>query len=473
MPVTGSRARAVRTLAVLGLCTTLGAQVPSGPATAGPPTPAGTAEAWTLDLAGPATDLVNVRRAGPLSIMDVRQATTGAEVTGTVLTAPHRTSTAVSDVRAEVTATVPAGSAVHVEVRAQRAGGSWTEWREAAPEAALLPAPATTIQARVTLTAAPDGASPGLTSVRLAGSVHRAPTGLATPQAAAAAGPRTYRVFATREGLVGRTTANGHVIRERDHFVALPSRRALSPRGSTTYSVRVCNPANNRCETAPVWDVGPWNTKDDYWNPSSQRQMWRDLPQGKPQAQAANQDNYNNGRDESGRDVPNPAGIDLADGTFWDGLRMTNNGWVDVTFLWTGDDPGAGTWPVLRQGGSGEDVRTVQHLLNQHGANVAADGQFGSGTTTAVRSFQSAKGLSADGVVGPQTWAALIVTVRPGARNHAVRAVQGQLTANGYPTTVDGEFGSGTEATVKRFQTANGLTADGVVGPMTWQALVG
>jgi hypothetical protein len=77
--------------------------------------------------------------------------------------------------------------------------------------------------------------------------------------------PKTYRVFATREGLVGRTTANGHVITPRDHFVALPSRRALSPRGSNQFSVRVCAD-NGRCETAPVWDVGPWNTRDDYWN---------------------------------------------------------------------------------------------------------------------------------------------------------------------------------------------------------------
>jgi hypothetical protein len=148
------------------------------------------------------------------------------------------------------------------------------------------------------------------------------------------ASPLTYRVFATREGLVGGTTANGHVIVPRDHFVALPSRRALSPRGTGTYSVKVCAD-NGRCETAPVWDVGPWNTRDDYWNPPAIRENWKDLPQGTPEAQAAYQNGYNGGKDQYGRRVTNPAGIDLADGTFWDGLGLTGNTWVTVTYLWT------------------------------------------------------------------------------------------------------------------------------------------
>jgi len=153
---------------------------------------------------------------------------------------------------------------------------------------------------------------------------------------AAEADPRTFRVFATREGLVGGTTANGHVIRDRDHFVALPSRRALSPRNTTDYSVKVCAPTG-RCAFAPVWDVGPWNIRDDYWNPSSQRQQWADLPQGLPQAQAARERGHNGGKDGFGREIKNPAGIDLGDGLFWDALGLTDNAWVTVDYLWTGD----------------------------------------------------------------------------------------------------------------------------------------
>ncbi len=159
------------------------------------------------------------------------------------------------------------------------------------------------------------------------------PSPTATPPAPGSA--QRHRVFATREGLVGRTTANGHKIKSSDRFVALPSRRALSPNGSHDYSVRVCA-ANGRCAVAPVWDVGPWNTRDDYWNPPSKRQEWRDLPQGMPEAQAANQKGYNGGKDQFGRRVANPAGIDLSDGLFWDALGLKDNSWVTVDYLWTG-----------------------------------------------------------------------------------------------------------------------------------------
>jgi hypothetical protein len=263
------------------------------------------------------------------------------------------------------------------------------------------------------------------------------------------------------------------VIRSRDHFVALPSRRGLSPNGSTQFSVRVCNPNNGRCETAPVWDVGPWNTTDDYWNPASVRQRWQDLPQGRPEAQAAFQNGYNGGRDEFGRRVTNPAGIDLADGTFADGLGMTDNGFVDVTYLWTtGGGGGGGGWPTVQRGNTGERVKSVQYLLNQRGAGLAVDGDFGPATEAAVRSFQSGNGLGVDGVVGSQTWPALIVTVRQGSTGNAVKAVQSQLSAHGIATAVDGDFGPATNSSVRSFQSARGLAVDGIVGPQTWQALV-
>ncbi|MCM0678607.1 hypothetical protein NCC78_28625 [Micromonospora phytophila] len=149
----------------------------------------------------------------------------------------------------------------------------------------------------------------------------------------------TYRVYATRIGLVGEVTANGRTITARDHFVALPSRRGLAPLNTGDYTVRVCTTTGSRCEYAPVWDVGPWNTRDDYWNPSAVRENWKNLPQGRPEAQAAYQYGYNGGRDQFGRTVLNPAGVDLADGTFWDGLQLTTNAWVDVAYLWTGAGP--------------------------------------------------------------------------------------------------------------------------------------
>ncbi|MEU9446285.1 peptidoglycan-binding protein [Streptomyces sp. NPDC048304] len=100
------------------------------------------------------------------------------------------------------------------------------------------------------------------------------------------------------------------------------------------------------------------------------------------------------------------------------------------------------------------------------------DGAFGSATDSAVRSFQSAHGLSVDGIVGPDTWQALIVTVRQGSTGQAVSAVQSQLNAHGAGLTVDGAFGSATDSAVRSFQSAHGLSVDGIVGPDTWQALV-
>lgn len=66
------------------------------------------------------------------------------------------------------------------------------------------------------------------------------------------------------------------------------------------------------------------------------------------------------------------------------------------------------TKPTLRTGSRGEDVRILQENLRQLGfLNDAADGIFGTNTNAAVRSFQKAQGLSVDGVVGAGTWAAL------------------------------------------------------------------
>lgn len=147
----------------------------------------------------------------------------------------------------------------------------------------------------------------------------------------------TYKIYATREGLVGYTTANGHKIRPRDRFVALPCRCALSPYGTDKMRVRITY--NGRSVIAPVWDVGPWNIQDDYWQPG---RRYSDLPVGMPMAQAAKLHGYNGGRDEFGRKILLPNGIDIADGTFWDDLKMNKDDWVEVSFLWLGRDPGPG-----------------------------------------------------------------------------------------------------------------------------------
>jgi hypothetical protein len=302
-----------------------------------PPSGAGAGDTtWFAGLT-PDWDDTNVRsEAGGLSLNGAPPGPASTRIgppQGMLLTPAHRLAEPRNQVVAELVADQPAGSTVAIDVRGTRENGSWTEWVPASTEEpAVLDAAVTAVQTRVLLRGGDGGASPRVRSVRL--SAHA----VAQTLAALPLSVRTYRVFATREGLVGGTTANGHVIRERDHFVALPSRRALAPRGSGDYTVKVCSD-QGRCEWAPVWDVGPWNTTDDYWNSPHARQSWRDLPQGRPQAQAAYRDRHNGGRDQFDRQVRNPAGIDLADGTFWDGLGLRNNSWVTVTYLWADGGP--------------------------------------------------------------------------------------------------------------------------------------
>ncbi|SCG17759.1 hypothetical protein GA0070610_4080 [Micromonospora echinofusca] len=313
-------------------------------------------ERWSADLSRVDGDDVNVRhtRAG-LRLADSRPAPArsprSAVAEGIFLAPPRILTRPATRVSATVVARTVAGGTAEVQVRGWRAAG-WTEWRDATG-GAVFDRPVTRVQTRVVLTASRPGASAEVRAVRLAAD---------TVAAVSAATPGlTYRVYATRIGLVGEVTANGHTIVARDHFVALPSRRGLSPANTGDYTVRVCTTTGSRCEYAPVWDVGPWNTRDDHWNLSAVRENWKDLPQGRPQAQAAYQSGYNGGRDQFGRVVLNPAGVDLADGTFWDGLQLTTNAWVDVAYLWTGSGPrgvvGDGPLNIRTGAGTGYAVR--------------------------------------------------------------------------------------------------------------------
>lgn len=129
-------------------------------------------------------------------------------------------------------------------------------------------------------------------------------------------------------------------------------------------------------------------------------------------------------------------------------------------------------WPTQHVGNSGEDVRTVQFLLGAHGHPVSVDGSYGPTTRSAVSAFQTSVHLTSDGVVGDQTWQALLVTVAAGGPSGPVQAVQGQLRKNGWRVGTDGVFGPNTTRAVRDLQSARHLTVDGVVGPGTWQSMV-
>lgn len=67
--------------------------------------------------------------------------------------------------------------------------------------------------------------------------------------------------------------------------------------------------------------------------------------------------------------------------------------------------------PELRRGDHGEAVQVAQGLLEARGCTVGwygLDGDFGAGTEQAVRNYQISRRLSVDGIIGPETWAALL-----------------------------------------------------------------
>ena len=67
------------------------------------------------------------------------------------------------------------------------------------------------------------------------------------------------------------------------------------------------------------------------------------------------------------------------------------------------------TLPLLAQGSRGETVRLAQAALTGLGYDAgSADGIFGGNTAAAVKRFQAARGLAADGIVGRDTWHALL-----------------------------------------------------------------
>src|SRR5438105_4833237 len=147
----------------------------------------------------------------------------------------------------------------------------------------------------------------------------------AIAQQSAATAPVSVRLWATREGLVGRTTAAGHLITDNDHFVALPSKRALNKMVTVSY--------HGKSVTAPVLDIGPWNRDDAWWEVGAARGQFTDLPRWVPEVWAAYENGYNSGRDANGRYVTFPAMIDLSDGVYAD-LGLPYADWVDVTLSW-------------------------------------------------------------------------------------------------------------------------------------------
>lgn len=112
----------------------------------------------------------------------------------------------------------------------------------------------------------------------------------------------------------------------------------------------------------------------------------------------------------------------------------------------------------LNQFADQDDIETITRRING-GLNGFDD-----------RKAYLAKAKAVLGVSVPNVSTATLV-LRRGDKNASVILLQTKLKVAGYQVGTDGDFGPGTDAVVKQFQAAKGLTADGIVGPSTWAAL--
>ena len=156
---------------------------------------------------------------------------------------------------------------------------------------------------------------------------------------------------------------------------------------------------------------------------------------------------------------------------------------------------------TVKQGSNGENAKMVQQRLKDLGYYTGkVDGQFGSGSVSALKTFQKKHGLTDDGVAGSGTYAILfsykalkagesatptptakptatpapsyapitkdnVVTIRQDSKGDQVTRLPKRLTELGYYTAkVDGTCKSDDVSAIKAFQKKNGLTADGVAG---------
>ncbi len=139
----------------------------------------------------------------------------------------------------------------------------------------------------------------------------------------------------------------------------------------------------------------------------------------------------------------------------------------------------------ISPGDRGDAVQDVQRRLRALGHAVEGDdpGTFGPHTAAAVRLFQQERRLTADGVVGHDTWTALLdagwqlgdrllYLTRPWLRGDDVRRLQKALSRLGFDTGVtDGIHGPDTDAALRDFQHNVGLPVDGIAGRRTLDQL--
>ena len=155
---------------------------------------------------------------------------------------------------------------------------------------------------------------------------------------------------------------------------------------------------------------------------------------------------------------------------------------------------------TLQVGSSGSEVARMQKYLDALRVKyptlplLTVDGKFGNLTRSSVITYQAIKGLTADGVIGQNTWNMIVndynttiggsaetypgIPLRSGMTGEDVTLMQTYLNDLYSPytainkQTVDANFGSNMTAATQRFQKQFSLSADGVIGAITWNKIV-
>jgi hypothetical protein len=145
------------------------------------------------------------------------------------------------------------------------------------------------------------------------------------------ASSETYMVSSQSKGIRCRVFATQYTgFTERE--VALPHRNLKFGRQPR---VRIWRVSGGPSVGPRVKEVGPWNTYDNYWVQNKDRTMYKRVPRCKPAAQVAYYQNFNEGKDEFGREVLNPAGVDVTQDVARSmSLKKHQNAWVWVRFPW-------------------------------------------------------------------------------------------------------------------------------------------
>jgi peptidoglycan hydrolase-like protein with peptidoglycan-binding domain len=152
-------------------------------------------------------------------------------------------------------------------------------------------------------------------------------------------------------------------------------------------------------------------------------------------------------------------------------------------------------------GQSNNDIKRFQNQMHSRGVFPAGTGQFGPLTLAMVKKLQQANGFTANGVIGPKTWALAWTgkypsastakpstkpTTKPG--NHAsvpafpgvrwyrfgdwsakLKVFQNEMHHRGFFPAGTGQYGPQTLRMVKQLQRLNGLIPNGLIGPKTWR----